>query len=758
MDNSVTAAKAFLDQIRADFDVRYTDAEVLRLYATSKTIYSICNTRADNVAAVRMQVVDEAGTVIPDHPLTPVFESSNYASVVRRAEIAMSIVGNTLIVPNPNQLGMFEPGTRNLIWINNRLFQTDTSMSDGLTGFRIQATDAQRKRIDQFIPVDEALYLHGFDFDDEFDGVAPAEVAFHAAGTQVEMFVTQHAFFRNRMIDPVLLQPAGGSEIDVRPPRKAAMAVQAFIDRLGIGAWNAGRTRVLEHRWEKLDVQAEFGKLAMRELGDHARDAICEVYQFPPELLTFQSSSYAQSKEAVAFWRESWLVTRCNWYASEMSQFFSEWYGEPVRIRPDYSSILIEDTDARIDRSVKRSAAGLIDQYQAALDAGVENPSPTLRGLYKINGVLVPEQQLQSVWQYQLGVSNNNGAETLQALNQGAMTINEFRQANGLQPLPGLDVHMMPTARSLLTREDILEGKQPVYTSTSLESSMVPPEDVMPSVDDTSSGFGAARFASAPVWREIEIATRKAAKGQAFTPQYLTEYTAAYIQSLAEWGVEQHLIVQAAKEHHVGVEAAKSIQSTRLDYEGSIEDLLDAAVAGTVDRRRFTTRMMQLIRGYGKQAYRDGLADAGVGGELDPDDEEEAESFIQQQRDYVKNVADAIYKDERVTPDEVANKATMWWNMSVMPLYYKGLMSGSKNGMFEWVMGNAEHCESCKRLSGQRRRMKFWDDHVKPKDERLACGGFLCKCNLVPTREKASRGSLPRWQVAAKCDVHHDHL
>ncbi|WP_460905811.1 hypothetical protein, partial [Staphylococcus aureus] len=62
-----------------------------------------------------------------------------------------------------------------------------------------------------------------------------------------------------------------------------------------------------------------------------------------------------------------------------------------------------------------------------------------------------------------------------------------------------------------------------------------------------------------------------------------------------------------------------------------------------------------------------------------------------------------------------------------------------KNGIYEWVLGNAEHCADCLKMSGQTHRMK---DYVRkgivPQASMLECKGFNCACSLKKTNDVSS--------------------
>lgn len=259
-------------------------------------------------------------------------------------------------------------------------------------------------------------------------------------------------------------------------------------------------------------------------------------------------------------------------------------------------------------------------------------------------------------------------------------------------------------------------------------------------------------------------------RGTQSTADVLPSTTRVYIDTLRAVGTSATDTLKHALKHHQRVNTAlkvakvngaalkawvasgvplKSIQSTRLDSEQAITDLLDKAVEGDVRQAAFVTRMMSIIRGYGFQAYRDGLKAGGVNDEMDEDDIAQAERLAQEQRRYVNGIASQIYEDDKVTTEETEGRASMWFSKSIYPFYLLGLESASANLAVMWVMNaRKENCVSCQALDGQVRRIKYWMSTIIPKSINLACSGYNCGCVLTPTDRPISRGKLPNWYPA----------
>lgn len=194
----------------------------------------------------------------------------------------------------------------------------------------------------------------------------------------------------------------------------------------------------------------------------------------------------------------------------------------------------------------------------------------------------------------------------------------------------------------------------------------------------------------------------------------------------------------------------KAIQSTRIDFEDAFSDLLADAMAGKVTRRQWTGRMRSMIETYGYKAYIDGLRDGGVDDDPDSDDSTTINGLVTAQGEYIRGLADKLFKDENTISTALADqKPAMWYNGSVKPFYSAGLLTADKNGMYTWVLGNTEeHCTTCKRLDGTKKRYKTWDKAnliAGTPGQATDCKGFKCECKLVRVAAKSSPGVLLDW-------------
>lgn len=725
LDNSIQsgiqAAKSLTASLRALSSNDIGEAEVLSLYAKSHTIYTCANIRAENVAGVPMRVVDDAGNALPDHPLQPIFApTSNYKDIMRRSEITMALTGSNLLIPQPTVFGGYTRFGENVRWLNPRLWSKDTDADGNLRGFRLTRSSRYMHPEATFIPKEQAIYMFGVDMGDDWEGIAPGEVAARAASAQDEKWQTIYSTFYNRAIPAHILQGAADNST-FGANKENANALRKVLERFFGGSDGAGRTLVSPERLEHIQIQSDMDKLALETLSEDMRQAICEAMQIPSALLTFDIANF-KADNAIQFWYSFWLKPRVEWYAEVFSHFFTAYTHEEVIIEPDFGDIIQEQDQT--DVIEKQLKAGIRDYYSAAIALDEEAPIE-LKGLYHVEGIgPVPLVELPNIWRMKL-----NAGE------QGT-PLSEVAQ-NGSTPLS--DVAQTPLS-SVTGTEQQTDTQQGTSLSSVAKSSKILR---LP-----------AAFVPDDIYKEISIAARK---GADFVADKLDEHTALYIKSMAEYVDDRSIIVDAAKSFYLSVQAAKAIQATRIDYELAFEDILAEAIKGTIDRRRFGTLLRNEIKKYIRLAYIDGLTDGGVtDAQLSDDDEAAIKAMTQEQSQYVSNIGETLYKGDGISEAQAKNKPSQWWNKSVYPAYLEGLRSAAGNAYFRWNMDERkENCETCSALNGQVHRL---NDYLKtglyPKSSKLACNGDNCGCGLIPVPNGKAFGRFP---IAAKHDHTHEH-
>lgn len=281
-----------------------------------------------------------------------------------------------------------------------------------------------------------------------------------------------------------------------------------------------------------------------------------------------------------------------------------------------------------------------------------------------------------------------------------------------------------------LTQAQTIMGQpvDPVLDGMYVVDNSPVPREVMPSLYKVKLGRGVVGFEGIIGGTTNEVPPPEMAS---LSPQTAAAAQDTSPPSGASVGRRQHNSV-----------SGKQLQSVRLDFEGDFEDTLSAARSGSLDKRRFSTIMRAHINKYGRDAFEEGLKEGGVDGGADDADLGTIAKLVSKQTGYVASLADEVYSESGISDDLAANKPAMWWNKSINPFYTEGLVSADRNGMYEWVYGDTEHCEDCKRLNGQLHRLKDWyNKGWLPQASHLACKGYNCKCTLKKTTGRA-RGSF----------------
>lgn len=244
---------------------------------------------------------------------------------------------------------------------------------------------------------------------------------------------------------------------------------------------------------------------------------------------------------------------------------------------------------------------------------------------------------------------------------------------------------------------------------------------------------------------EKAVKNRGARKALDFQNYRIRDEIAEAIRFALREAGDDTAAVKAVFDRAREVVAYKAIQATRLDFEDGFASIWQAALGGNLTRRRWATLTRSLISQYCNKAYRDGLADGGVDEEPDESEQDEINTHISAQSEYVTGLADRLFVDEvAFSPEFADQRAEMWWKKSVQPMYTAGLASAKGNQLMEFAGDDGgESCNTCIRLKGQRHRLKDWRrKRLVPGEDtdNFECGGYHCNHKLV-AMAGAARGN-----------------
>ena len=402
-DNKIAfAMKSALQQYIASNRLDATSRELTQLYATSVTLGRVADFRGDMIKQIPMRVKVNGKVVDDTNPVYSIFKrGAGYSELAQRSEITMIFWGRNLLWKDRNAYNV----PRKLTWINPNIYMLDSYSMHGLQGFRIMQAWGYDDDLpdERYIDLEDSVYMHGIDFDDDFDGVGEAERAFLEASVEPERAMTLISTFRNMGIPAGIVQPPENTgKID--PEERNALG--RMLRRIAEGAANAGRTIVSSRRYEWLQMQSVLKDMDLSPIAKEARESICFALGVPMSLIQSNSSSYAELEGLRRVWAHGWLVPRAHWYAEQLTEqlghdpFLMRAVGGVVEIEPDLDAVpfLKEDAASRVNVINTKVNGGLISLY-AAQEAAGEKPRDELRDFYNLPGIgLVPLSELSNIW------------------------------------------------------------------------------------------------------------------------------------------------------------------------------------------------------------------------------------------------------------------------------------------------------------------------------------------------------------------------
>lgn len=375
-----------------------TNNDLDRLWSTSVAIYAATNFWAENLGMVKFTLRDENGQEVPSTHWLVQALNKNLSNNLRRSEASLAFRGYSLLYKEPTMNRRIS----NLRLINFNVYQLDKDTVMGLKGFRIIANAQDYDPVDvDYIPRSEAVYLNLINLLDDFDGTSPAEVAFLHAGVDVETAATAFSFFQNFAIPPLIIQPT--ADTTARPTTQERNDLASMFRKIVRGALNAGRTIITPVRWDIQRIQQPFGDLGMSELTRNARDSIFLAMGVPIEILMPSQGGYAQAYES----RRGWLQTRFKpkviWYAENFEEQLVKPFYPGWTVEADLSQVpgMREDQDRIVSNLQNQISAGYMDLYTAQRMAGLD-PDPALVGLYMVQGIPIPSEEMHDYWQTKL--------------------------------------------------------------------------------------------------------------------------------------------------------------------------------------------------------------------------------------------------------------------------------------------------------------------------------------------------------------------
>lgn len=691
-----------------------------KLAQTSVSLYAAAQWWDDNVSAVQFEALDRKGEALsPDHPV--------YFPLRQRMWFILSRIQWTRIFwPGTLLVKQRGPGRRTtaLTWLNPNLWRPHVDPFQGLTGFDI--TGSSRNRIAdtrRFIPLRDTIYFHGVDFEDDFGGVAPAEVAYVHAGVEAEVAATWLAIFRNRMMPFGVVQPKDPKK---SIPDKEQDEMTAMLRRISSGSHNAGKTIVSNKAWDWVQLGQELNGVPVKAFSDEVNEAVERATGVYRTLISPQDSNFAQAEVARRTWGHSKFLPHINRLGLILTEQLGVEFEDVAEIRPMTRDIKLLKEDAASKAKLINSHVGgmLMDLHTAQVELERE-ADPLLKGYYVVQGVPVHISRFPQL------------ADRLLA-----------------QPTPGVQDGSQLDDQPTIFPSTTEDGGTDVTISRSAPKQLPPPKPHIPD----------AQFNELKNWRIVaERGKRvflpdvlKKTDAATFIDEALmTDHAVPDIFAVARQALEKSLDTNAAWEE---LEAMQS----QADYRRSLRSLVRGLWNGALTRFDFVDGVNSAISRRFPEAFMETAKDLGIAEDDIPDTALQwLADQINQELTFVLDFANAIEEGSKANGGKLGPlfvRAEQWASgYERIGQRAKTLLGGKQR--YRWTVGATDHCTDCLRLNGRVATGEQFERRLGPLDALprgtgLACGkGRKCQCDLVPTDEPVTRG---RWPVilGPKSHVH----
>ena len=185
------------------------------------------------------------------------------------------------------------------------------------------------------------------------------------------------------------------------------------------------------------------------------------------------------------------------------------------------------------------------------------------------------------------------------------------------------------------------------------------------------------------------------------------------------------------------------------EFRRGIRNAVRGYWTGAFDQLTAVDAMMSAIEGGFPKAWKLGAAECGI--KLDDytnDEKNELQNRINGQWVYVADFLARIITKANGGKLDAAFVQSEIWIARYDEVRNAARVMACKDKPLEWVLGVAEHCDSCVKLSGKVKRASWWQTNGilprQPGAPYLICGGWRCQCSLVLTAKPLSRGAMPR--------------
>lgn len=181
----------------------------------------------------------------------------------------------------------------------------------------------------------------------------------------------------------------------------------------------------------------------------------------------------------------------------------------------------------------------------------------------------------------------------------------------------------------------------------------------------------------------------------------------------------------------------KSVDEIVAEYDDMLTKAARIGFRNQTNEREISLAHKDMLRALAPQVYFEGMLQGGVEQtEADDDDRQAIADWIADQSQYTLGLAQAIMdaKKDKPLQEQVYARIDKWL-LALRALGAQGYASAQGNAMGTWKYGETEHCDTCRALNNQRKRLKTWVKQglipQQPGSVTLDCGGWNCLCKIV---------------------------
>jgi phage portal protein BeeE len=632
-------------------------------------------------------------------------------------------------------------GRKELVWLNPLGMSVDDTQGY-ITWFRY-GWNAQYVQI----PPERVAYLHNRNTNNDYVGLPTCLTVLNEINIARNLDRFQRDHFQNNARPGMILTPV--SEESIWSDKDYHNLLNQIKEKLkGVGGQY--NTLVSQHplsatTFEQPDIAKNV------TLNDQQSVAIYEAFGVPRAMRGNTSVSPYKSGDEVIhrFYMDSVLPL-----ARKLQPFIN------TQIMPffDNSGLTIFefdmspfDTTTEADRLeaevVSRQIQDtLMDLYTAAEKQEIE-PDPRLQGLYMVQGVPVPIEDLRTYWQKQLLVAPS-------VFNAPEITGEPL-------PEPTDPEEIVPTpegAEPLLETDelaDIAEVTDVNLGETKVEDEPEKPEERLPHYKLYNSDY---LFPSEDIihtrlkrelhaWKRYECDRFIGRKNRirVFKTDILPPWIRhEIIDRLDTCRTKQDVI--RAFDTVLWSKAIKTISS----YQRELRDLARGLWNGSVSMGQFQTGMERAIDREFRSAFVEGVQRGGIAvADLTDDERNRLDELVSGEKQHIDDLSHYIYRNRKDKGKfNTIRTRVDGWVARYLQVKEVGFLIAKGAEPLLWKFDpRKEHCRSCGALNGQVRRAKFWlESGISPKSPRLECFGIHCGCQyeIPPEGTRISRGRLPR--------------